>query len=835
MFDRFTKRAQQVIDEAKEAASELEQNYIGTEHLLVGMIRVESCVAGQILLAHNVTEKRLIEMISRLIAPINAVSLKEPDGFSPSAMRVLENSYIEAKRLKSHLIGSEHILIAMLKIFDCAGSKLLNTMKVNIRQLYLELISSKNGEIPAGAEDADAMGLRSSSGKTPQLDQYSTDLTALAREGKLDPVIGRDREIARVIQILSRRTKNNPCLIGEPGVGKTAVAEGLASEIINGNVPDTVKGKRLVTLDLSGMIAGSKYRGEFEERMKNIIQEVKSDGGILLFIDELHTLVDAGGAEGAMNASNILKPCMARGEIQIIGATTIDEYRKHVEKDAALERRFQPVMIDEPSEEETVAILKGLCHAYEEHHKVKITEEAMNSAVKLSARYINDRFLPDKAIDLIDEAASRVRLSAFVVPESITKLEKELEGLAKQKEEAIKNEEFEKAGEIKKKQDRKKEKIRKLTEKWNEEKAVSRPEVGASEIADVVAMWTRIPVRSLEENEAKRLMQLETILHERVIGQQEAVTAVSKAIRRGRVGLKDPKRPIGSFLFLGPTGVGKTELSKALAQAMFGTEQAIIRVDMSEYMEKHSVSKLIGSPPGYVGYEEGGQLSEKIRRNPYSVLLFDEIEKAHPDVFNILLQVLDDGQITDSQGRRVSFKNTVIIMTSNCGAQNIMTPKRLGFGASGDEKADYSFMKDRVMEEVKQNFKPEFLNRIDEIIVFHPLNRDNMKEILEVMLNGMNVRIKEQMELKLTLSEEAKSYLIDAGYDSKYGARPLRRALQNKLEDALAEEILEGRIKKGDTITVNAGEQGLIFSARHRRRTSSVRKSELKENNKVKI
>ncbi len=828
MFDRFTKKAQQVLDEAKEAASDLDQNYVGTEHLLLGMLRVESCVAGKILTAHGVTEKRLVDMISRLIAPVNSVSLREPDGFSPSAMRVLENSYMESKRLKSNLIGSEHILIAMLKVFDCAGLKLLNTMKVNIRQLYLELISAKNGELSVGAEDAEAMGLRSSSGKTPQLDQYSTDLTALAREGKLDPVIGRETEIARVIQILSRRTKNNPCLIGEPGVGKTAVAEGLALEIMNGNVPDTVRGKRLVTLDLSGMIAGSKYRGEFEERMKNIIHEVKNDGEILLFIDELHTLVDAGGAEGAMNASNILKPCMARGEIQIIGATTIDEYRKHIEKDAALERRFQPVMIEEPSEEETIAILKGLCHAYEEHHKVEITEEAMVSAVKLSARYINDRFLPDKAIDLIDEAASKVRLKSFIAPEEITKLEKEVEELTKQKEDAIKNEAFEEAGEIKKKQEKKREKIRKLTEKWKLEKEAVRPKVGSGEIADVVAMWTKIPVRSLEENEAKRLMQLESILHERVIGQKEAVTAVSKAIRRGRVGLKDPKRPIGSFLFLGPTGVGKTELSKALAQAMFGTEQAIIRVDMSEYMEKHSVSKLIGSPPGYVGYEEGGQLSEKIRRNPYSVLLFDEIEKAHPDVFNILLQVLDDGQITYSQGRRVSFKNTVIIMTSNCGAQNIMTPKRLGFGAAEDAKADYKFMKEKVMEEVKQNFKPEFLNRIDEIIVFHPLDRDNMKEILEIMLKGITERVKEQMEIKLTLTDEAKAYLIDAGYDSKYGARPLRRALQNKLEDALAEQILDGKITRGDTVTVSAGEEGLTFAARRKRKTA-VKKTEQKE------
>ncbi|MBQ8638691.1 MAG: ATP-dependent Clp protease ATP-binding subunit [Lachnospiraceae bacterium] len=822
MFDRFTRRAKEVLEEAREAAEDLDQNYVGTEHLLLGMLRVESCAAAQLLNAHGVTEKKLVDMISRLVAPANSVSLKEPDGYSPSAYRAIENSCIEAKRLKCNLVGSEHILIAILKIMDCAGTRLLTTMKVNIRQLYLELISVKGGEPSLSREEAESFGSRGHSTKTPQLDQYSTDLTVLAREGKLDPVIGREREIARVIQILSRRTKNNPCLIGEPGVGKTAVAEGLASEIISGNVPDSVRGKRVVTLDLAGMIAGSKYRGEFEERMKNIIQEVRSDGEILLFIDELHTIIDAGGAEGAMNASNILKPCLARGEIQIIGATTIDEYRKHVEKDAALERRFQPVMIDEPSEEETAAILKGLRHAYEEHHKVEITDDAVMSAVKLSARYINDRFLPDKAIDLIDEAASKVRLGAFVAPEEITRLEKEVEALSVQKEEAIKQEAFEQAGEIKKKQERKQEKIRKLTEKWKKEKEETRPQVTSAEIADVVAMWTKIPVRALEESEAQRLRDLEKILHERVIGQEEAVSAVSKAIRRGRVGLKDPKRPIGSFLFLGPTGVGKTELSKALAQAMFGTEQAIIRVDMSEYMEKHSVSKLIGSPPGYVGYEEGGQLSEKIRRNPYSVLLFDEIEKAHPDVFNILLQVLDDGQITDSQGRRVSFKNTVIIMTSNCGAQNIMTPKRLGFGVSEDAKADYDFMKNRVMDEVKQNFKPEFLNRIDEIIVFHPLNKDHMKEIFEIMAAGIVRRVKEQMEITLKISEEARDFLIDAGYDSKYGARPMRRALQSKLEDTMAEAILEGTIQKGDTVTVTTADGKLVYKTRHRRKTATV-------------
>ena len=789
MFERFTNRAQEVIGEAKKAAAQLEQNYIGTEHLLLGLVRVSDSVASKLLQEQGVTEERLEELISSLITPTGSVSVREPDGFSPEAYRVIQSSYLEAKRFHSSLVGTEHILISMLKSFDCAGTKLLNTMKVNIRQLYIELVSAKDGDVAAAREDVESLQYtRNAESKTPLLDQYSTDLTELAKEGRIDPVIGREQEINRVIQILSRRTKNNPCLIGEPGVGKTAIAEGLASRIYEGNVPDTISGKRVVTLDMAGMVAGSKYRGEFEERMKNVINEVRNDGQTLLFIDELHTLVDAGGADGAMNASNILKPCLARGELQIVGATTIDEYRKHIEKDAALERRFQPVMVEEPSEDETVAILKGLRHVYEEHHRVKITDAALEAAVKLSSRYINDRFLPDKAIDLVDEAASKVRLAAFVAPEAVSKLKKDIESL-------------------------------------NQEKENTRLQVTEHEIADVVSTWTKIPVRSLEEGEAKRLMNLENVLHERVVGQQEAVTAISKAIRRGRVGLKDPKRPIGSFLFLGPTGVGKTELSKALAQAMFGTENAIIRVDMSEYMEKHSVSKLIGSPPGYVGYEEGGQLSERIRRNPYSVLLFDEIEKAHPDVFNILLQVLDDGQITDAHGRKVSFKNTVIIMTSNCGAANIMSPKRLGFGASSDAKANYEQMKAKVMEDVKQSFKPEFLNRIDEIIVFHPLYKEDMKAILDIMLRSVTSRVMENMELKLKVTDEAQDYLIDKGFDEKYGARPLRRALQTYLEDSMAEEILEGRIERGDSVTVEKGENGLKFSVRHKRKTP-VKKAE---------
>lgn len=822
MFERFTNRAREVLDESKRAAKELDQNYIGTEHILLGMVRVENSVTSQILKSHNVTEERLLGLISNLIAPVNSVSLKQPDGFSPLAYRVLQNSYIEAKRHKCSLVGTEHILIAMLKTYDCAGTKLLNTMKVNIRQLYIELVSAKDGDVSAAREDMESMQGGSGRSKTPLLDQYSTDLTALAKEGKIDPVIGRETEIKRVIQILSRRTKNNPCLIGEPGVGKTAIAEGLAAKIYEGNVPDTILGKRVVTLDMAGMVAGSKYRGEFEERMKNVINEVKNDGNILLFIDEIHTLVDAGGAEGAMNASNILKPCLARGEMQIVGATTIDEYRKHIEKDAALERRFQPVMVEEPSEEEAEAILKGLRHVYEEHHKVTITDGALESAVKLSARYINDRFLPDKAIDLLDEAASKVRLRAFSAPEAVSKLKKEIDELNVQKEDAIKSEEFERAGELKKKQKRKQTQIDRIMEKWEQEKETIRPKVTEDEIAEVVAEWTKIPLKSLEEGEAKRLMNLEKVLHERVVGQDEAVTAVAKAIRRGRVGLKDPKRPIGSFLFLGPTGVGKTELSKALAQAMFGTENAIIRVDMSEYMEKHSVSKLIGSPPGYVGYDEGGQLSERIRRNPYSVLLFDEIEKAHPDVFNILLQVLDDGQITDSQGRKVSFKNTVIIMTSNCGAANIVSPKRLGFGAAPDAKSDYNAMKAKVMEDVKLSFKPEFLNRIDEIIVFHPLYRENMRDILDIMLKSITARLSENMDIRLKVTDKACDLLIDKGFDEKYGARPLRRALQNLLEDPLSEEILDDRVKTGDTVTVDAVESEIKFSARHKRNKTAA-------------
>ena len=809
MIDRFTAKARESINLAVQAAEELGHSYVGTEHLLIGLLEEGGGVAARVLSENGVKKEKVISLVSQLISPDQTVRMEE-SGYTPSARRVLENSYKEAVRFKARLIGTEHLLISIIRDNDCVASRLLNTIGISIQKLYIDVLAAMGEDAPANKEEL-LKGARTK-GSTPTLDIYSRDLTELARAGKLDPVIGRETEIKRLIQILSRRTKNNPCLIGEPGVGKTAVVEGLAQMIIEGNVPETIAEKRVLTLDLSGMVAGSKYRGEFEERIKKVIAEVMEDGEVLLFIDEIHTIIGAGGAEGAIDAANILKPSLARGELQLIGATTIEEYRKYIEKDSALERRFQPVTVEEPSEEEAIAILKGLRGRYEAHHHVTITDAALTAAVKLSARYINDRFMPDKAIDVIDEAASKVRLTAFVEPPEIKELEKEIEKLEDQKEAAIRDEAYEKAGTIKKKQEKKKEKIDKIREKWQKDKDTRKQVVDEEEIADVVSSWTKIPVRKLEEGESQRLKNLESILHERVIGQEEAVTAVAKAIRRGRVGLKDPKRPIGSFLFLGPTGVGKTELSKALAEAMFGTENALIRVDMSEYMEKHSVSKMIGSPPGYVGYDEGGQLSEKVRRNPYSVILFDEIEKAHPDVFNILLQVLDDGHITDAQGRKIDFKNTVIIMTSNAGAESIISPKRLGFGAVADEKADYKVMKDRVMEEVKHLFKPEFINRIDEIIVFHPLNKGHMKDIVTIMLKEIMKRTKEQMNITLSVDEAAKEFLINKGYDEKYGARPLRRTIQSSLEDRLAEEILDGAVKEGDEVLVSQGEAELKFS-----------------------
>lgn len=815
MESGFTKKAETALQNATEAAFELGHGSVGSEHILIGLLRTEECIANAVLVNNGVEESKVVELIKELIVPEKNVGLKEPDSYTPRAARILENARKEAKRFKSGLIGTEHIFIGMLKEQDCVATRLLGTIGVKIQKAYIDTVVAM-GEDSNNYKDEVSFNRKNRKSQTPTLDQYSRDLTALAEEGRLDPVIGRESEIQRVIQIGSRRTKNNPCLVGEPGVGKTAVVEGIAIKIAEGNVPDTIRGKRLLTLDLSGMVAGSKYRGEFEERIKKVIKEVRVAGNVILFIDELHTIIGAGGAEGAIDASNILKPSLARGEVQIIGATTIDEYRKYIEKDAALERRFQPVNVDEPSEDEAYEILKGLKETYETHHGVTITDGALRSAVKLSKRYINDRFLPDKAIDLIDEASSKVRLGAFIKPEEISKTEAEIEKLEADKEEAIKAEAYEKAGEIKKKQLKKYEKLEKLNTKWQNEKNNRNLVVDEESIALVVSDWTKIPVNKLSIGESERLMKLEETLHERVVGQDEAVTSIARAIRRGRVGLKDPKRPIGSFLFLGPTGVGKTELSKTLADAMFGNENSLIRVDMSEYMEKHSVSKMIGSPPGYVGYEEGGQLSEKVRRNPYSVILFDEIEKAHPDVFNVLLQILDDGVVTDSSGRKVDFKNTIIIMTSNAGAENIVSPKNLGFNTSKDPEQDYKNMKNKVMDEVKRIFKPEFLNRIDEMIVFHMLTKENVARIVDIMMNSINKRIKEQLNITIELSDAAKSYIVDAGYDEKYGARPLKRALQQKVEDELAEQILEGRIKSSDIVYVDKKEDSekLVFSVK---------------------
>ena len=813
-MERYTPQAKEALSLAVGMAESLNHGYVGTEHLLIGLLQEGTGGAARVLEENGVEESKVVELVSQLISPNTSVQMAENAAYTPRARRVIENSYREAVRFKAAQIGTEHILIAILREGDCVASRLLNTMGISVQKLYIDLLAAMGEDAPSIKDEMQ----RGNSGKrgssTPALDSYSRNLTQMALDGKLDPVIGREHEIQRVIQILSRRTKNNPCLIGEPGVGKTAVVEGLAQRIAAGDVPDTIADKRVMTLDLSGMVAGSKYRGEFEERIKKVIAEVVEAKDVLLFIDEIHTIIGAGGAEGALDASNILKPSLARGELQLIGATTINEYRKYIEKDSALERRFQPVTVDEPSEEESIAILKGLRSRYEEHHRVEITDDALEAAVKLSSRYINDRFLPDKAIDLIDEAASKVRLSNYTKPSKIKDYEAQIDDLEEEKESAIRDEAYEKAGDIKKKQEKLKEKIRLTLEKWEKEKETRKLVVGENEVADVVAGWTKIPVKKLAQEESERLKNLEGILHERVVGQEEAVTAVSKAIRRGRIGLKDPKRPIGSFLFLGPTGVGKTELSKALAEAMFGTESSLIRVDMSEYMEKHSVSKMIGSPPGYVGYEEGGQLSEKVRRNPYSVILFDEIEKAHPDVFNILLQVLDDGHITDAQGRKIDFKNTIIIMTSNAGAENIIAPKRLGFGVATDAKADHEFMKGRVMEEVKRLFKPEFLNRIDEIIVFHQLTKEHMKGIADIMLRGIEKRSKEQLDITLTVNEAAKDLLIDKGYDDKYGARPLRRTIQSLLEDKMAEEILDGKLKKGVNVKVDCEEGKLTFTVK---------------------
>ncbi len=810
--DSIYSKGKKAIDIATRISKSLHHSYIGTEHILLGLLKEGTGVASQVLADNGVEYDKVLELIEELIAPGNAVAVLE-DGLSPRAAHVLEVSKAEAARFHSEKIGTEHLLIAMIKETECVASRLLNTLSVNVQKMYVDTLIAMGEDVSQYKDEFQngKPGKRKNAEGTPSLDQFSRDLTELARDGKLDPVVGREAEIDRVIQILSRRSKNNPCLIGEPGVGKTAIVEGIAERIMGGMVPDTVLGKRVVSLDLSGIVAGSKYRGEFEERIKKVLAEVAKAGNVLLFIDEIHTIIGAGGAEGAIDASNILKPALARGEVQVIGATTIEEYRKYIEKDAALERRFQPVVVEEPTEEEAISILKGLRGQYESHHHVTITDEAVEAAVRLSARYINDRFLPDKAIDLMDEAAAKVRLHVGGDPREAAELRREIAESQETLEQALSGGDLEAAREAQTKRQELEEKLEKLNAKTKQGGRRHHQTVGEDEIADVVSGWTKIPVKKLTEGEAARLKKLEATLHKRVIGQEEAVSAVAKAVRRGRVGLKDPKRPIGSFLFLGPTGVGKTEISKALAEAVFGQEQAMIRVDMSEYMEKHSVSKMIGSPPGYVGHEDGGQLSEKVRRNPYAVILFDEIEKAHPDVFNILLQVLDDGHITDSQGRKVDFKNTIIIMTSNAGAQAIVEPKKLGFASGNDEKQNYERMKGSVMEEVRRIFKPEFLNRIDETIVFRALNKDDMKQIVGLMAKELAKRCETQLGITLVVRDAAKQYIVDKAYDPKYGARPLRRKIQDEIEDPLAEKLLDGSIRRGDEVIVTTKKNAIFL------------------------
>lgn len=807
----YTDKAKKALNYANRLSRSSGCNYVGTEHILAGLLKEGTGVAAEVLTANNVELEALLKLIDELVAAGEEVTVADRDGYSPRTQMVLDRAREMADRFDSERIGTEHLLLAIIKEGDCAASRLLNTMGANPQKLFVDILAAM-GEDPAQYREEIQRGRNEEATLTPTLDQYSRDLTAMARAGRLDPVIGREKETERVIQILCRRGKNNPCLIGEPGVGKTAIVEGIAQSLVNGNVPDIVADKRLVSLDMSGLVAKSKYRGEFEDRIKKVINEVETAGNVLLFIDELHTIIGAGGAEGALDASNILKPALARGDVQVIGATTIEEYRKYIEKDAALERRFQPVQVEEPTEEESFEILKGLRKLYEKHHHVQITDEGVEASVRLSARYVNDRFLPDKAIDLMDEAAAKARLGMMHGSDEMMQLNREIHQTELDMEHALQEGDIEKARTWKETRENlqaSREKLEKKNRRVSKNKV---PVVGENEIADVVAGWTKIPVSRLTESEASRLQKLEETLHKRVIGQEEAVSAVSKAVRRGRVGLKDPKRPIGSFLFLGPTGVGKTEVSKALAEAVFGNEESMIRVDMSEYMEKHSVSKMIGSPPGYVGHEDGGQLSEKVRRNPFSVILFDEIEKAHPDVFNILLQVLDDGHITDSQGRKVDFKNTIIIMTSNAGAQSIIEPKKLGFGAKEDEKQDHERMKASVMEEVKRIFKPEFLNRIDETIVFRALNKDDMKKIIGIMVRDLQKRCKEQLQIDLVVREAAKEFIVEKAYDRKYGARPLRRKLQDEVEDRLADALIRGEIHAKDRVIVTTKNKEIIVS-----------------------
>ncbi len=811
MTYKFTNRAEKALEIANELAIELNHNYIGTEHLLYGLIAEGTGVASQVLEMQNLTPEKVLEEIEMLIGRGNEdTNVEETIGFTPRTKRVIENAFKEAKRLDSEYIGTEHMLIGIMKEGDSVAVRIMLDLNINPQKIYNEIIKlvSEDENINLNSKQANNKNIGSFN-QTPTLNQFGTDLTKQAGEGKLDPVIGRTEEIQRVVQILSRRTKNNPCLIGEPGVGKTAVVEGLAEKIIAGDVPETLKNKRVVNVDISSMVAGAKYRGDFEERIKKSLAEVKKVGDVILFIDEIHTIVGAGSAEGAVDAANILKPLLARGEVQVIGATTLNEYRKYIEKDAALERRFSPVNVGEPTPDETVEILEGIRDKYEAHHNVKITKEAIESAVKLSVRYINDRFLPDKAIDLVDEAASRVKMRNYTRPDSIKKLEDKVLSIDKEKEEAVRVQDFEKAANLRDKENETKKKLEKEKQKWEDRNTKSVSVLTEEDIADVISSWTGIPVKKLTQDENEKLKNLEKTLHERVIGQNEAVEAVAKAIRRGRVGLKDPNRPIGSFLFLGPTGVGKTELSKALAETLFGNENAMIRIDMSEYMEPHSVSKLIGSPPGYVGFDEGGQLTEKIRRKPYSVILLDEVEKAHPDVMNMLLQILDDGRLTDAQGRTVNFKNTVIIMTSNIGARLITDKNILGFSNDNNKneetQKEYETIKKDVMGELKKQFRPEFINRIDEIIVFHKLNNEDIRKIMDIMLNQLISRLKEQ-EIDIEIDESVKKLLIEKGVDIKYGARPLKRTIQNILEDKIAEAMLDGKItvsKKAKVIVEN--------------------------------
>jgi ATP-dependent Clp protease ATP-binding subunit ClpC len=807
MFSRFTERAQQVLVLAQEEAKRLNHNFIGTEHLLLGLVREGSGIAARALQNMNVDLNRVRSEVER-IAPKGDKLYFQGITYTPRAKRVVELSIEESQNLGHNYVGTEHILLGLLREGEGIAAQVLTNLGVDLERARKEVI-----QLLGGTEGAAHPGGEEKSGpQTPTVDAFGRDLTKLAREGKLDPVIGREKEIERVIQILSRRTKNNPCLIGEPGVGKTAIAEGLAQRIVEGNVPDILRGKRLVTLELAAVVAGTKYRGEFEERLRKLVSELRQAGNVMVFIDELHTIIGAGAAEGAIDASNILKPALARGELQCIGATTLDEYRKHIEKDPALERRFQPIVVGEPSKEESLAILKGLRDRYEAHHKVKITDEALEAAVKLADRYIADRFLPDKAIDLIDEAASRVRIRNYTAPPDLKQIEEKLANLRAEKEAAVRNQEFELAAELRDQERKIKEELAELKKEWEQQIGTADLSmVTAEDVAYIVSSWTGVPVEKLAEEESARLLNLEKILHQRVVGQDEAVKSVSKAIRRARAGLKDPKRPIGSFIFLGPTGVGKTELARALAEALFGDERAMIRLDMSEYMEKHTAARLIGAPPGYVGYEEGGQLTEQVRRKPYSVVLFDEIEKAHPDVFNVLLQILEDGRLTDGKGRTVDFRNVVVIMTSNVGATS-MHRTTLGFGAD-DEEDSYEKMKERILSDLKQTFRPEFLNRVDDIIVFHPLNEEHISKIVEIMLEELNQRLAEY-DLKVEVSEEARAALVKEGFDPAFGARPLRRVIQKRLEDNISEEMLQGKIAPGDTITVTIKDGQYQFQAK---------------------